>query len=91
MKTWENYKAFVKNDNAEDAQEIALMETLASLLAECVHVREEKGLSQSDLAEIAGVKQSAISRMESMKSVPQVDTMLRILQPLGYKLVIAQA
>lgn len=91
MKTWEDYKSVVKNDNEEDAQEIALMETLANLLAECVRVREEKGLSQSDLAEMAGVKQSAISRMESMKSVPQVDTMLRILQPLGYKLVIAQA
>jgi len=32
--------------------------------------REEKGLSQRELAEISGIKQPAIARLESMKATP---------------------
>lgn len=90
MKTWEDYKAMVKSDSHDDAEEMELMEMLAELLSEYVHLREERGISQSELAELAGVKQSAISRLESMKTVPQIDTMLRILKPLGYKLQLTR-
>ena len=37
---------------------------------------------------MAGVKQSAIARLESMKSTPQIDTLFKILKPLGYTLTI---
>ena len=40
------------------------------------------------LAEAAGVKQSAIARLESLKSTPQIDTLFRVLTPMGYKLAI---
>lgn len=49
-----------------------------------IEVREKKGYSQRELAELSGVKQPAIARMESFKSTPQVDTLLKILAPLGY-------
>ena len=47
-----------------------------------------KGYSQRELAELSGVKQPAIARMESLKSTPQIDTLLKILAPLGYTLSI---
>ena len=50
--------------------------------------REAKGLSQRELAELSGVKQPAIARMESMKSTPQIDTLIKVLIPLGYTLEI---
>ena len=53
-----------------------------------IEAREKKGLSQRDLAELSGVKQPAIARLESMKSTPQIDTLLKILAPLGYTLSI---
>ena len=53
-----------------------------------IEARERKGLSQRDLAELSGVKQPAIARLESMKSTPQIDTLLKILAPLGYTLSI---
>jgi transcriptional regulator with XRE-family HTH domain len=53
-----------------------------------IQAREEKGLSQRELAEISGVKQPAIARMESMKVTPQIDTLLKVLVPLGYTLEI---
>lgn len=58
------------------------------LIGKMIEAREAKGLSQRDLAELSGVKQPAIARMESMKSTPQLDTLLKVLVPLGYTLQI---
>lgn len=33
---------------------------------------------------MSGIKQSAIARLESMRTTPQIDTLLKILNPLGY-------
>ena len=59
-----------------------------ALIGKMIEAREEKGLSQRELANLSGVKQPAIARMESMKSTPQIDTLLKILAPLGYTLSI---
>jgi len=34
------------------------------------------------------LKQPAIARLESMKATPQIDTLFKILQPLGYTLAV---
>ena len=60
----------------------------ASLICKMVEARENKGLSQRELADLSGVKQPAIARMESLKSKPQIDTLLKVLVPLGYTLDI---
>lgn len=53
-----------------------------------IEAREEKGLSQRDLAKISGVKQPAIARLESLKTTPKIDTLFKVLKPLGYTLSI---
>lgn len=58
------------------------------LIGQIVEAREEKGITQQQLAEMAGVEQSAVARLESMKATPQIDTLFKILEPLGYTLVI---
>ena len=58
------------------------------LIGKMIEAREKKGYSQRELAELSGVKQPAIARMESLKSTPQIDTLLKILAPLGYTLSI---
>lgn len=59
-----------------------------SLIGKIIEAREAKGLSQRELAELSGVKQPAIARMESMKTTPQIDTLIKVLMPLGYTLAI---
>jgi DNA-binding XRE family transcriptional regulator len=59
-----------------------------SLIGKMIEAREEKGLSQRKLAEISGVKQPAIARLESMKATPQIDTLFKVLHPLGYTIEI---
>ena len=58
------------------------------LILKLVEAREKKGISQRQLAELSGVKQPAIARYESLKSIPQIDTLIKVLLPLGYKLDI---
>lgn len=58
------------------------------LIGKMIEAREEKGLSQRELAQISGVKQPAIARLESMKTTPRIDTLFKILNPLGYTISI---
>lgn len=58
------------------------------LIGKLIEARESMGLTQQQLAEQAGIKQSALARLESMKSTPQIDTLFKILKPLGYTLAI---
>lgn len=60
----------------------------AALIGKMKEAREERGLSQRELAKLSGVKQPAIARMESMRATPHIDTILKVLHPLGYTIEI---
>jgi ribosome-binding protein aMBF1 (putative translation factor) len=45
------------------------------LVGKLIEAREQKGISQKRLAEMSGLKQSAIARLERMQATPQVDTL----------------
>jgi DNA-binding XRE family transcriptional regulator len=59
------------------------------LIGKMIEAREKRGISQRKLAELSGVKQPAIARLESMKSTPRIDTLIKLLNPLGYTIEIA--
>ena len=84
MKSWKDAKREL-NISTEDAEMIALEKDIIRTI---VDLREEKGLTQAELAEICNVKQPIISRMESAVHSPQIDSILKILTPLGYTLKI---
>ena len=58
------------------------------LVGKLIEAREQKGISQKRLAEMSGLKQPAIARLERMMATPQIDTLFRVLKPLGYTLEI---
>jgi len=58
------------------------------LVGKLIEAREQKGITQKRLAEMSGLKQPAIARIERMKHTPQIDTLFRLLKPLGYTLAI---
>ena len=59
-----------------------------SLVGKLIEAREQKGISQKRLAELSGLKQPAIARLERMQATPQIDTLFKVLKPLGYTLAI---
>lgn len=69
-------------------EEIAESNIRVALIGELIKARQEKGLSQKKLEELSGVKQPVIARMERGLTNPQLDTMLKLLIPLGKTLAI---
>ena len=84
MPTWKE----LKNDLDLSQEELNAIELEKDLIRTMIHIREEKGLTQSQLAEMCNVKQPIIARMESSVHSPQIDSLLKILTPLGYTLQI---
>lgn len=60
----------------------------AALITALVEARRERGISQRQLEEMSGVKQPQIARMERGDANPQLDTLLKVLAPLGKTLAI---
>ena len=73
------------NISEEDENIIRIEKDLIKTL---VKIREERGMTQSQLAELCNVKQPLIARMETSSHSPQIDSLLKILIPLGYTLQI---
>jgi DNA-binding XRE family transcriptional regulator len=69
-------------------EEIRESNLRVALIGEIIKARQEKGLSQRQLGELSGVKQPIIARMEKGTTSPQLDTILKILAPLGKTLAI---
>lgn len=70
------------------SEEIAASNLRAALIGELIKARQEKGISQKKLEELSGVKQPVIARMEKGSTSPQLDTVLKVLAPLGKTLAV---
>ncbi len=69
-------------------EEIAESDLRVALIGELIRARQEKGISQKKLEELSGVKQPIIARMEKGYTDPQLETILKLLAPLGKTLAI---
>lgn len=84
MKNWEDFEALVKSVNTPE--ELDDLKAGTSFAIRVIRLRQERGWTQAELAQRAGLKQSAIARIEGGDSVPRVDTAMRIAKALGMKL-----
>lgn len=69
-------------------EEVRESDLRVALMAELVEARQERGISQKKLEELSGVSQPVIARMETGKTIPQLDTVLKVLASLGKTLAI---
>ena len=89
MKTWEDYKEHVKAIDPESKKDFEEAENLASIVGAMIKQRNALGISQRELAAICGIPKSSVARIESFKTTPNLDTLLKILQPLGLTLTVS--
>lgn len=82
--TWEEVK---KNLDITEEQE-AEIQLEMDLIKTLIEVRQNNNISQRELSSKSGIKQPAIARIESLKNSPKVDTLIKLLYPLGYTLKI---
>jgi len=83
---WEDFR---KTLNLTPEEENAI-ELEKSLIKAVIKAREQSGLTQKQLSELCGVKQPIIARLEKAVHSPQINSIIRILQPLGYTLAIVK-
>lgn len=88
MKNWSDYKEHVKSINPISAKDIDDIEEQAAIISAIIKARNEKGLSQRDLAAMCNIPQSSVARIESFKTTPNLATLLKLLKPLGLRLTI---
>jgi predicted transcriptional regulator len=83
MRTWKDVRPELYT-----AEEIRESNLRVAIIGAIIEARKEKNISQRDLEQLSGVKQPIISRMEAGETSPQLDTVLRILAPLGKTLAV---
>ena len=80
-----NWKSVRKSLNLTKEDEIAI-EFEKNLIKSVIDIREKKGMTQVALAKKANLKQSQLARFEKAIHSPQVNSLIKILYPLGYTL-----
>lgn len=80
MKNWKEVRKTL-DLTKEDEMAIAFEK---SLINSIIDIREKEGMSQVDLAEKANIKQSQLARFEKAVHSPQINSLFKILYPLGY-------
>ena len=60
------------------------------LICDLIKLRKNNGLTQQEMANAAGVVREIIAVIETRKKHPQINTLIKILEPLGYTLSITK-
>ena len=85
---WEDVKDSMTSLTDNEKKEIDL---LSDIISQVIERRQELGISQRDLEKITGVKQECICRIEKMRTIPQLNTLIKLIEPLGLRLSISRA
>lgn len=88
MKTWEQYKEHVKIVDNTAKKDMEDIENIAAIVSAMIQQRNSLGISQRELAALCDMPQSSIARIESMQITPKLDTLLKIMRPLGLGLSV---
>ncbi len=88
---WNEYKNQVKQTDPVGKKVIEESEAEAAIISALIHRRSELGLSQRDLATLCGIPQSSVARIESSKTTPRLDTLLKLLGRLGLTLSVTSS
>ena len=90
MKNWSDYKSYAGRQDTELRKEIEEIEAQAAIISAIIEQRKELGISQRELAQICGIPQSSVARIESFQTIPKLSTVLKIMKPLGLKLTVTK-
>ena len=61
------------------------------IISEIVRARYEHGMTQQKIAAASGLTQPAVARLESGVNSPRIDTILKVLAPMGKTLAVVDA
>ncbi|MBR5789182.1 MAG: helix-turn-helix transcriptional regulator [Lachnospiraceae bacterium] len=83
MKKVNSLEEYLADEGRVSKEELEAVKLESELIETIVDARKRQNMSQRDLSDISKVKQPVIARIERRHSSPQVDTLLKLLVPLG--------
>ena len=86
--TWNEYKEHVKQTDPIGKEILEEAEAEASIISAMIRQRSDLGISQRELASLCDMPQSSVARIESSKTTPRLDTLLKLLGQLGITLSV---
>lgn len=69
-------------------KEKLLLDLEYGFICDFIKLRKEKGLTQKSLAELSGVIREKIAKIENHINSPQINSLIKILEPIGYTVKI---
>ena len=87
--TWEDYKRKIKETDSDARSIIEEAEIRSAIITALIRRRNALGLSQRELADLCGMPQSSVARIESNKAMPKLDTLVKLFSRLGLNFTIA--
>jgi DNA-binding XRE family transcriptional regulator len=86
---WESGITVSADELFENGTEVDLVQNEKQrLLKQLSKIRRDASFSQTRLGEAAGIRQSVVSRIEGCEISPQINTLLKLLAPLGKTIAI---
>ena len=86
MTTWKQLKKELLTE-----VEIEQLDARVELTRQIINARKERGISQKKLEELSGVSQPVIARFEKGKTIPKIETIIKLLAPLGKTLKVVDS
>ena len=84
---WSKAKEIILK-NKEVQKELQINEAEYKIIEEIIEARREKNLTQKELAELVGTRQSNISRLESGNYNPSLEFLQKIASAMGKRLEV---
>lgn len=69
-------------------KEKLLLDLEYEFICDFIKLRKDNGLTQASLAEMAGVVREKIAKIENHLNSPQLNSLIKILAPIGYTVKI---
>lgn len=89
IKTFDDFMKYTIEEDPSLKTMYDTNDIIIEVIHSIVNKRRELGLSQRDLSEKTGIPQPSIARLETLRSKPSLQTLLKLMQPLGLKLTVA--
>lgn len=89
MRTWKNYKDHVRVINEEARRNMEEIEEISDIVSSIIRRRQKLGISQCTFAERCGLPLSSVACIETFKTMPKLDTLIKLTRALDLKLRVA--
>lgn len=89
MNDFSNFVEKLKNEDKDLRIELDASDRYAEIILKIIDFRKKHKITQAQIAERTGLKQSAVARLERMDNYVRADTLIKVMNALGLELDVS--